>query len=149
MSKELEYKIYLPKYSNADEKNARQKIKGKVLERYVKKISQRFGGASVVPKIAGCYIKEENNKLYCDENIEITTNRIFFGESEARKKTLTKGDSKFIDNITKEAAKEFGQDAVMFAVSPTDVEFADGPMNSNVKRSIVEKPNDVLSRLLQ
>ena len=64
MSKELEYKLYLPKYSNADENNARQKINSKVLERYVKRISKRFGGASVIPKVAGCYVEEKSNQLY-------------------------------------------------------------------------------------
>ena len=149
MSKELEYKLYLPKYSNADKNNARQKINSKVLERYVKKISKRFGGASVIPNVAGCYIKEENNQLYCDENIEIVTNRIFFGESEGEKANKTKGDRRFIEKIAEEAAVEFGQDATMFVVSPHDGEFVGGPMKSTVKKSIVEKPNAVLNRLLQ
>ena len=150
MSKELEYKLYLPKYSNVDKNNARQKISSKALEKYVKKLSQHFGGASVTPKIAGCYI-DDYKKLVCDENIAISTNRTYLPENsdESYISRTNKTDRKFIENMAEEAAVEFGQDSIMFVVSPHDAEFVDGPYLPTIKKGIVEKPNTVLNRLLQ
>jgi len=148
MSKELEYKLYLPKYSNVDKNNARQKISSKALEKYVKKISQHFGGASVTPKIAGCYI-DDYKKLVCDENIAISTNRTYANMNTIIAEATNKSDRKFIENMAEEAAVEFGQDSIMFVVSPHDAEFVDGPYLPTIKKGIVEKPNTVLNRLLQ
>jgi hypothetical protein len=148
MSKELEYKLYLPKYSNVDKNNARQKISSKALEKYVKKLSQHFGGASVTPKIAGCYI-DDYKKLVCDENIAISTNRTYANMNTIIAEATNKSDRKFIENMAEEAAVEFGQDSIMFVVSPHDAEFVDGPYLPTIKKGIVEKPNTVLNRLLQ
>ena len=148
MSKELEYKLYLPKYSNVDKNNARQKISSKALEKYVKKLSQHFGGASVTPKIAGCYI-DDYKKLVCDENIAISTNRTYTSMNTTIAEATNKTDRKFIESMAEEAAVEFGQDSIMFVVSPHDAEFVDGPYLPTIKKGIVEKPNTVLNRLLQ
>jgi hypothetical protein len=149
MTKEREYRIILPKYSNVDENHARQKISTKTLEKYTRKISKHFGGVSISPTVAGCYV-DEKNSLVCDENIEITTNRAFFGsktENEVARQTKT--DMTFIEKLSAEAAKEFGQDSIMFVTSPHEAEFVSGPKKATLRKGIVEKPNAVLSRLLQ
>jgi hypothetical protein len=146
--KEQEYRIFLPKYSNIDENNARQKISVSTLERYAKRISNHFGGVSITPKVAGCYV-DDRERLVCDENIQITTNRVFFSESESERERVNRNDKRFIERLSKQAARDLGQDSIMFVTSPHDAEFVNGPKKATLRKAIVEKPSAILSRLLQ
>lgn len=129
------FTIVLPK---AD--NSKNKIRPSSYNKYVKKINRRFGGSTTKPITLGCEIR--NNKIQCESGLAIETWLDFDSNPELKKlnsqerKEKLKKDYKFLRELAKQSAKDFGQDSVpVIFDNITDVSLNKGIWKKRIEKS--------------
>lgn len=113
-----EFGVIVPKYDNSG-----RRIKPEVLEGIAQNISERFGGVTVYPSVAGCWIPEEGpmaGELMCDENIYITTVR------DSSDGVSFEDDANFLRNLGEDVAQDLGQFSVMVTEDRMEAELIEG-----------------------
>jgi len=113
-----EFSIVVPKRDNAG-----NPIKPAVIEEFAHRIAQRFGGITVHPMVAGCFIPDEGEhegELMCEENAIISTVR---DSEDGVPKPL---DEQYIERTAQDVAEQLGQISVMTTEDKTEVEFVQG-----------------------
>ena len=113
-----EYRLIVPKWDNSG-----RKIKSEEIEEIAKRMSDHFGGVSIIPSILGCW-KNEEGKLICEENLVFQTYRD--RESVRDWERQKKIDEEFVNSIAKELGKRFGQESVLIGEDKVEVNFVEG-----------------------
>lgn len=96
---ERTFKLILPAMDNAGDP-----IRTDLLEQYVRDIAQHFGGATVYPVAAGCYLMGE--QLQCDQNIIIEATR-----PDADASTIA-SDTRWLEALAGQAGRQLGQESI-------------------------------------
>jgi len=118
MINDREYKLIVPKWDNSG-----RKIKAEELEEIGKKMSEHFGGVTIIPSVLGCW-KTPEGKLQCEENVLFSS----FRDSESvrdweRQKRI---DEEFVRNLARRLGERFGQESVLIAEDKVEVTFIKG-----------------------
>ncbi|MCD6408368.1 hypothetical protein J7L87_04885 [bacterium] len=113
-----EYRLIVPKWDNSG-----RKIKSEEIEEIAKRMSDHFGGVSIIPSILGCW-KNEEGKLICEENLVFQAYRD--SESVRDWERQKKIDEEFVNSIAKELGKRFGQESVLISEDKVEVNFVEG-----------------------
>lgn len=111
---EARFSLILPKNDNSG-----KPIKLKVLNKYIQKVNDVFGGSTTVPTTKGCYV--DKDVLMCENGFEVTAVRDFESKYDKSLRKLNsnqrinriKKDYSELKKVAKEAGKELGQDSVM------------------------------------
>jgi len=139
---EREHVLLLPKFDNSG-----QKISHQALERYALKISERFGGVTVIPVTLGCSIDPDTKKLQCEENVMYVVSRDLDSLPREKWEETISEDSKIMRALAKEAGDEFGQWGIMLTEDIIkDVGFITGVKKERIPKEIIEK--DLFARRL-
>lgn len=113
-----EYKIIVPKWDNSG-----RKIRPDELEDIGKKMSEHFGGVTIIPSVLGCW-KSPEGKLQCEENAIFSSFRD--SESSENWEMQKRIDEEFIKNIARSLGERFGQESVIIAEDKVEVSFIKG-----------------------
>ena len=129
----IEHTIIIPKKDNS-----LRPIKSKEVQNVATKMSNKFGGASVIPKVLGCWVNPKTNSLQCEENVEISSVGSASNEAE-RKENI-----KFMEDLGKEMGERFGQEEIMMFKDKVKLDFIHGKEKEKLGDDIVGE--DVFSR---
>ena len=142
-----EYFVILPKYSNSDERGARQRISIRALERYARDMADQFGGVTVHPSVLGC-ARSPEGELACEEVIKLLSNRDF-ETTKGRPETILNHDRRFMRELAETAAEEFGQWSVITSEDThSDVHFSRNFRAERVRPGLQASASEVFARLL-
>ncbi len=97
---ERTYEIIVPANDNAG-----MPIRRDLIEDIAKDMAMQFGGVTMMPVSAGCWINDRD-ELMCDQNVILTSTRT--DASPAR----LNDDQSFMVELARDVAVEFGQAAV-------------------------------------
>ena len=122
------YSIIIPKWDNSG-----RKIRPEILEKVVKRMSEHFGGATVIPSVLGCW--KEGDKLICEENAEVYSIRDSESVSDVERQNQI--DERFVRDLAKSVANELGQSAVMVTEGIQEVTFIGGRYRKELPQSKV------------
>jgi hypothetical protein len=129
----VSYKIIVPKFDNEG-----HRISVSAIKKYADKMIRHFGGVTIDPKVLGGF--ESNKKIQYDENAIIYGLRIQSTPDQAAI------DKQFMENLAKQVATEFGQEAIMTVEEdPDSVVFVVGKKSKNVPKELRE--TDFFSQL--
>lgn len=101
-SVEQEFEIVLPKRDNSG-----QPIAPEVLEAYVRRVAEHFGGATVYADVVGCW--DDGSHLQCEPNIVVTAVR----PDRDFTPQIGQEDRQFMSELAHRAGVELGQEAIM------------------------------------
>lgn len=98
---ERTFKLILPATDNSGEP-----IKTSLLESAAKEIADHFGGVTVYPVAAGCYVMQETSQLQCDQTIVLEATRVDGSNSQIE------SDASWLEEVAGNLGREFGQEAM-------------------------------------
>lgn len=98
---EKEFEMVVPATDNAG-----NRIKTEVLEHIAQRMARHFGGVTVLPSAAGCWVDDQ--KLMCDQNIILKSDR--YGPDASQ--SVIANDKSFMDHLGHEVAGSLGQKAI-------------------------------------
>lgn len=128
---EREHTVIIPKYDNSG-----RKIKPEVIRKYSNKLSERFGGVTIIPSILGCWIGKDNKQV-CEENIIIRANRDLDQTPKLtndKKLEIIKQDREFINRLSKEIGEDLGQEAIMTSEDDVEISFMKGRRKEELEK---------------
>ena len=103
-------------------------------------MSRHFGGVTVYPSVVGCYLPQGSNKLHCEENVLLESDRDIPPEERPVADKIFSEDKSFMDSLADKAGKEFGQDSIFVDEDIIkDVEFREGKKTPTVPRTMRER----------
>lgn len=141
---ERTFKLILPATDNSGDP-----IKTDLLEAAATEIAQHFGGVTVYPVAAGCYVMDQSKELQCDQTIVLEATRM--GGSSGQ----IQADARWLEHVAGQLGKKFGQEA-MFDQEERDqyTQFVPGQYLKSLSSEEIEAgarrrdPSDVFRDLL-
>jgi len=129
MKTEREFKIILPKHDRGG-----HRLSTEVIKDYADKMTEHFGGVTVIPSVLGCYESEKTGRVECEENTIMMSARDSSDESVIEK------DVKFMNDLAKNAGEIFGQESIFIEEDIVkDVSFVAGVKKEAVPKVIREQ----------
>jgi len=125
-----EYRVIVPKYDNSG-----RKIRAEEMEGLAKKMSEHFGGVTIIPSVLGCWVSERDKKLICEENVVFSSLRD--SESVPNWEKQKREDETFIKNLAREVGTRFGQESVLISEDKVEVDFIKGRYREELPRQRV------------
>jgi hypothetical protein len=98
---ERQFEIILPAVDNDG-----NKIRKELLSDVAQEIAERFGGVTVFPVAAGCYVPEASGHIHCDQNVVLQAVRLEGGPAEIE------DDEVWMDDLAHRLGEEFGQELI-------------------------------------
>lgn len=141
---ERTFKLILPATDNSGDP-----IKTELLEAAATEIAQHFGGVTVYPVAAGCYVMEQTKELQCDQTIVLEATRMDATSGQIQE------DANWLEQVAGNLGREFGQEA-MFDQEERDqyTQFVPGQYFQSLPNEDIEPgasrrdPGDVFRDLL-
>lgn len=118
-----EFRVVLPKHDNDG-----RPIKADLIEDISVDISERFGGVTVFPSVAGCWVAEEGDEseLMCEENLIISTVR------DSEDGVSYNKDEEWIHELAADAGLDLGQYAIMVSEDVVEADFVPGEFKERI-----------------
>lgn len=119
-----EFQIIVPK-----EDNSGNEISPDVIEEIAHDVADRFGGVTIYPTTAGCWVSDDGD-LICDENAIIATTR------DSSDGVPFQDDRRWFKTLAERVAGDLGQFAVMVSEDVAEGHFIEGDFKPAVEKGL-------------
>jgi len=138
---EAVFSIIIPKGDNSN-----NQINKRTISKHIKKISNRFGGTTTRPITLGCWTDDKRGELQCETGLQVYSfvdfdspyNTALKKLDVIQRKDKLQKDYKFMKRISKEIAKEFGQDSIpVIYDNVKDISFIQGSWKKKLNKKFL------------